>query len=284
MIIDFRVTVPAAERNPSAEPRPAGGGGYMTNYGRIYQGARGGARTGDQLIEAMDAAGVDMAVLQAEWASGDFNALNEGALALASRHPKRLVPYITVNPAEYVDMVEVVKKGVDQGAKGVNLQPFSYRLHAHDKRFYPLYSKCQELGLPVTVHTSINFSNDRSIDFGRPLYLCEVACDFPNLKLVANHGGWPWVTEMIAVAWKHPNVYIEIGAVSPKYIGTAGSGWEPLMLYGNRSLVEDRVLFATDSMLPFARVIEELRELPLKPTTKDKWLGLNAARLLGLAQ
>ncbi len=284
MIIDFRVTVPAAERNPSAEPRPAGGGGYMTNYGRIYQGQRGGTRTGDQLIEAMDAAGVDMAVLQAEWASGDFNALNEGALALARRHPKRLVPYITVNPAEYVDMVEVVKKGVDQGAKGVNLQPFSYRLHAHDKRFYPLYSKCQELGLPVTVHTSINFSNDRSIDFGRPLYLCEVACDFPNLKLVANHGGWPWVTEMVAVAWKHPNVYIEIGAVSPKYIGTAGSGWEPLMLYGNRSLLEDRVLFATDSMLPFARVIEELRELPLKPATKDKWLGLNAARLLGLDQ
>ena len=44
---------------------------------------------------------------------------------------------------------------------------------------------------------------------------------------------WPWVTEMVAVAWKHPNVYIEIGAVSPKYIGTPGTGWEPLKVYGN---------------------------------------------------
>lgn len=256
----------------------------MANYGRIYQGARGGSRSADELIEKMDAAGVNVAVIQAEWASGDFRALNDGALAMAERHPSRLIPFITVNPGEYVDMVEVVKEGVDRGARGVNLQPFSYRLHAHDKRFYPLYSKCQELGLPVTVHTSINFSNDRSIDFGRPLYLCEVACDFPDLTLIANHGGWPWVTEMVAVAWKHPNVYVEIGAVSPKYIGTPGTGWEPLLLYGNRSLLEDRVLFATDSMLPFDRVISELRDLPLKPQTRDKWLGLNAARLLGLGE
>jgi uncharacterized protein len=283
MIIDFRVTVPASERvSASSQEGQRGGGSYMTNYGRVYQGQRGSARSGDELIEAMDRAGVDLAVLQAEWASGDVNALNEGALRMTRRHPKRLIPYVTVNPAEYGDMIEVVKRGVDEGAKGVNLQPFAYRLHANDKRFYPLYSKCQELGLPVTVHTSINFSNDRSIDFGRPLYLCEVACDFPELKLVANHGGWPWVTEMVAVAWKHPNVYIEIGAVSPKYIGTPGTGWEPLLVYGNRSLLEDRVLFATDSMLPFDRVIAELRELPLKPENLDKWLGLNAARLLGI--
>jgi hypothetical protein len=280
MIIDFRVTVPAAERRreETPPPQPAGGRGYMSNYGRVYQGQRGGARSGDDLIAAMDAAGVDIGVLQAEWASGDVTALNDGALRLAAAHPKRLIPYVTVNPAEYGDLAEVVKAGVDRGARGVNLQPFSYRLHCNDKRFYPLYAKCQEMGLPVTVHTSINFSNDRSIDFGRPLYLCEVACDFPDLKLVANHGGWPWVTEMVAVAWKHPNVYIEIGAVSPKYIGTPGSGWEPLMLYGNRSLLEDRVLFATDSMLPFERVISELRELPLKPEVTTKWLlGLGEA-------
>jgi predicted TIM-barrel fold metal-dependent hydrolase len=254
----------------------------MSNYGRIYQGDRGRTASAEDMIRRMDEAGVDKAVIQAEWASGDYRSLNEAALSMAHRHSERLIPFITVNPGEYDDMVKVVREGVDRGARGVNLQPFSYRLHAHDKRFYPLYSKCQELGLPVTIHTSINFSNDRSIDFGRPLYLCEVACDFPELTIVANHGGWPWVTEMVAVAWKHANVYVEIGAVSPKYIGTPGTGWEPLMVYGNRSLLEDRVLFATDSMLPFDRVISELKELPLKEETRDKWLGLNAARLLKL--
>ncbi|MBW2177015.1 MAG: amidohydrolase family protein, partial [Deltaproteobacteria bacterium] len=106
--------------------------------------------------------------------------------------------------------------------------------------------------------------------------------DFPDLKIVANHGGWPWVTEMVAVAWKHPNVYIEIGAVSPKYIGTHGTGWEALMVYGN-SLLQDRVLFATDNMLPHKRCVEEIKALPLKPDVKEKWLGLNALNLLGLA-
>jgi uncharacterized protein len=168
----------------------------------------------------------------------------------------------------------------ERGARGVNLQPFSYRLLASDRRFYPLYQKCQELGVPVTIHSSINFSNDRSIKFGRPLELCDVACDFPDLVIVANHGGWPWVPELVAIAWKHANVFIEIGAVAPKYIGTPGTGWELLMQHGNSSLLSDRVLFATDNMIPYARAVEELQELPLKDDVKEAWLGGNAARLL----
>jgi len=179
-------------------------------------------------------------------------------------------------------MAKIVEEEVkEREFKGVNIQPFSYRLRCNDKRFYPVYAKCQELGIPITIHCSINFSVDRTIDYGRPIYLDEVACDFPDLTIVANHGGWPWVTEMVAVAWKHPNVYIEIGAVSPKYIGRPGTGWEPLMVYGN-SLLQDRVLFATDDMLPAKRCVEELNALPLKDAVKEKWLGVNAARVLGL--
>ena len=182
------------------------------------------------------------------------------------------------------DMVEVVEKEVkERGFKGINIQGWSCRLRPNDKRFYPVYAKCQELNIPVTIHSSINFTVDRTIDYSRPIYIEEVACDFPDLTIVANHGGWPWVTEMVATAWKHPNVYIEIGAVSPKYIGTPGTGWEPLMVYGN-SLLQDRVLFATDDMLPHKRCVDELRALPLKDAVKEKWLGGNAARLLGLEQ
>jgi len=89
------------------------------------------------------------------------------------------------------------------------------------------------------------------------------------------------VTELVAVAWKHPTVYIELGAISPKYIARPGTGWEPLLVYG-RSLLQDRVLWATDCMLPFDRSLQEARELPLPPEVIDKWLGLNAATLLGV--
>ena len=285
MIIDFRVVVPASEWQEDGD-----GSDYMSNYGRIYSGERGEldvwSRHGSDaaaMVAAFEAAGIDHAVVQAEWDSGDYRAMNDAVVRIVQQHPERLTGYCTVNPGTDDDMAAVVEREVtERGIRGVNLQPFAYRLMANDRRFYPLYQKCQELGVPVTIHSSINFSNNRSIEFGRPLYLCEIACDFPELTIVANHGGWPWVAELVGVAWKHSNVYIEIGAVAPKYLGTPGSGWETLLQFGN-TLLQNQVLFATDSIIPFKRAVGELRELPLKPEVTEKWLGGNAAELLRLA-
>ena len=284
MIVDFRMVTPTNEWMSLEEAQRILPTSYLRGYFGTYSDVANMMNVAtDDLIRSMDEGGVDKAVLQGEWAIGDYRKQNDAVYRLVQAHPDRFVAaYLCVNPLEDDDMAEAVAREVkERGFKGVNIQGWSCRLKANDKRFYPVYSKCQELGIPVTVHSSINFSVDRTIDYSRPIYLDEVACDFPNLTIVANHGGWPWVTEMVAVAWKHPNVYIEIGAVSPKYIGTPGTGWEPLMVYGN-SLLQDRVLFATDNMLPPKRCVDELKVLPLKDAVKDKWLGGNAARLLGL--
>lgn len=284
MIIDFRMTPPQNEWLTLEEAQRIMPDSYLKGYLGTYSGAGEMFRvTTDDLIRSMNQAGVDAAVLQAEWAIGDYRKQNDAVHRLVRAHPDKFIAgYLCVNPLEDDDMVKVVEKEVkERDFKGVNIQGWAYRLKPNDKRLYPVYAKCQELGIPVTIHASINFTVDRTMDYSRPIYIDEVACDFPGLTIVANHGGWPWVTEMVAVAWKHPNVYIEIGAVSPKYIGTTGTGWEPLMVYGN-SLLQDRVLFATDDMLPPKRCIEELKALPLKETVKEKWLGGNAARLLGL--
>ncbi len=280
MIIDFRVTLPTSGRYQEGGDEERS---YLTNYGRIYASELGGGSDPAALVAAMAAAGVDHAVLQAEWDAGDYRAMNDDVARIVREYPKRLTGYCTVNPGVDDDMAAVVEREVcERGMRGVNLQPFAYRVMANDKRFYPLYQKCQELGVPVTIHASINFSNNRPIGFGRPLALCEIACDFPELTIVANHGGWPWVAELVGIAWKHSNVYIEIGAVAPKYLATPGSGWETLLQFGN-SLLQNQVLFATDSMIPFERAVRELRELPLKPEVTEKWLGGNAAALLRLA-
>ncbi len=284
MIIDFRMVVPIREYIDPEDARRRLPTSYMRGYTRTYEeAALLVGLTVDDLVQGMKEAGVDKAIMQAEWAFGDYRKQNDAVYRIVKKYPDRFVAaYMCVNPLEDDDMAEVVEREVkDRGFKGVNIQPFAYRMRCNDKRFYPLYAKCQELGIPITIHTSTNFSIDRSIDFGRPLYLDEVACDFPDLTIVANHGGWPWVTEMVAVAWKHPGVYIEIGAVSPRYIGMPGTGWDALMVYGN-SLLQDRVLFATDNMLPPKRCIEEIMALPLKDKVKEKWLGLNASRLLKL--
>src|SRR5437660_952643 len=83
--------------------------------------------------------------------------------------------------------------------------------------YYPVFEKCAELQVPVSIHTSANWTSTRSSDLGHPRHLDQVACDFPSLRLIMSHGGYPWVLEACLVAWKHPNVYLELGAHRPKY-------------------------------------------------------------------
>ena len=154
-------------------------------------------------------------------------------------------------------------------------------LHANNKKFYPLYLKCLEFGIPVTIHTGINYSYDRSIDFGRPIFIDEIACDFPGLNIVLNHSGWPWVNESVAIARKHPSVYLEIGGIAPKYIGLPNTGWEIFITFAN-NLLQDQILFATDSMVPFERAVTEAKSLPLKTEALDKLMHRNATQILSL--
>ncbi len=284
MIVDFRVTAPIREWMDLEEAKDKFPNSYMRGYVEsAYEATAIWGITVEDLVKSLDEAGIDFAVLQSEWALGDYKKQNDAVYLMARKYPKKFPRYfLTINPLEDMEMAITVEREVkERGFSGLNTQTFAQRMRPNDKRLYPVYAKCQELGIPVTMHASINFSVDRTIDYSRPIYLDEVACDFPNLKIVANHGGWPWVTEMVAVAWKHKNVFIEIGAVAPKYIGTPGTGWEPLMVYGN-SLLQDRVLFATDNMIPWRRYLEEFAVLPLKDKVKEKWLGLNAAKLLNL--
>lgn len=291
MIIDFRVTVPYREwgervsREDAVRRREESTGrGYDRVYRDLMQEEWKTSVEG--IIGSMESAGVDRAVVQAEYGgSGDYHALNEAAARMTREHPDRFpVAFMCLNPLMDEDMVKVVERGVEEhGFRGVNIQSWAVRVSSTDSRFWPVYARCQELGLIVTIHSSISFNVDRALDYSHVNHLDRIACDFPELKLVANHGGWPWVLEMMAVAWKHSNVYIELGGVSPKYFGTPGSGWEPLMQYGN-SLLQDQVLFATDNMLPHRRCVDELRALSLKDGVKEKWFGLNAAGLLGLKE
>ena len=212
--------------------------------------------------------------------SGDYLQENETVAAIVRQHTDRFVGFASVNAADGIVAVEELKRSVETlGLRGLNVQPFASRLHANHKKFYPLYLKCLEYGIPVAIHTGVNYSYDRTIDFGRPIYVDEVACDFPGLKIILNHGGWPWVHESVAIARKHRSVFIELGGIAPKYLAAENAGWDILLRFAN-NLLQDQILFATNSMVPFARAVEEASALPLKPDCLAKFMGGNAERLL----
>jgi hypothetical protein len=142
-----------------------------------------------------------------------------------------------------------------------------------DPCYYPLYAKCIELDVAFQTqvgHTGPLFPSET----GRPIYIDQVALDFPELRIICGHIGWPWTEEMIAVAWKHANVYIDTSAHVPKH-------YPPEFVHFMKSFGKKKVLFATDyPLLPFDRVLGELDALGLSDEVRQLFLRDNARRAL----
>lgn len=287
MIIDFRFTPPTPEGLPRYTSPPKHLAGYADTFGtRVYGGSNPDVRQmpAEELVAYLDRVGVDKALLK----SGDNETTQgkkypmENLAAYVKGHEDRLVGIAGVDVHKGMRAVRELEWSVKElGFKGVNLGPYELKLRANDKKYYPIYTKCVELDIPVLLHTSINFSQELLLDFGNPMYVDEVAVDFPELKIVCVHGGWPWMTQMVAVAWRHKNVYIEISGIRPKYIAMPGTGYEPLLVYGN-SILQNQVVWGSNwPQVTPEEGIEGVRGFPLKEDVKEKWLGLNAARLLG---
>ena len=237
------------------------------------------------LLNLMDEAGVDIAVLPAEDAETTMGMKtpNENVAEFAAKAPDRMIGMAAVDPHKGMRALRELEYAIKElNMKALCLEPWLHKIRSNDKLYYPIYAKCVELDIPVWIHTSLNFVPQLTMDFGRPIYLDEVAGHFPELKIIAGHGGWPWVNEMMAFLWRHANAYTDISAVRPKYVEAENTGWETLMRYGN-SLLQDKILFGTAwPAQPLKENVEAVKALPLKPEVIDKWLGGNAKRLFNL--
>lgn len=236
-------------------------------------------------IVQLDEMGVEKAVifnLDEASASGVEGLPNDYFAELVRTWPDRYVGFAGVDPTSPMAAVREIRRCHDLGLRGVALRPFIFGMPPTHAKMYPIYAVCVELNIPIWFHLSINYSTN-NMEVERPIYLDVVAQDFPELKMIAGHGGWPWVAEMTAVAWRNPNIYIDIASYLPKYLAMPGSGWETLMNLGN-SILQDQVLFGS-TWLFMGRSVRQLAdgvaELPLKESVKRKWLYENAARLIG---
>jgi hypothetical protein len=246
-------------------------------------------RTLDEFVAALDAAGVRMSALHnfdEETGAGVPPVPNDKVAEVVRKYPGRFIGFAGVDPAKGKTAVaEIERCASELGLKAVGLRPYMHGIYANDPAYHPIYACCERLGLVVWIHTSINWTLTRRMDYGRPIHLDDVCIKFPNLKIIAGHGGWPWVNELVALAWRHENLYLDFSAHRPRNLIKPGSGWEMLLHFGN-STIQDKVLFGSDWLnlgMHISKVIEEVRALPLKPSVIEKWLGGNAARLFHLS-
>lgn len=286
MIIDYAVRVPGEEYRRIFMK------GHLGNYQRVYGKSVGDTdfdawcqRPFAEFLAHLTEAGVDKVLVHAKDVETTFGKRlgNEVVHRICQQAPDRLLLSASVDPHKGKAALDELALAVKElGAVEANFQLFELKLFADDPLMKPIYERLSVWGIPVGLHTGINFSNVLPMEHGHPRYLDRVACEFPDLKIIACPPGWPWILELVAVAWRHPNVYICTAPARPKYFTKPGGGWEPLLTYAN-SVIQDKMLFGTSwPLLPLKRTIEEIRSLPLKPEVIDRWLGGNLARVLGV--
>ena len=279
-LIDFRVRVPLA-LCPEVDI-PAGS---MSQYDAVLDmsGKNEASSTLDDLIFALDDNGINHAVIHAENEHGDVaDALNRTVVDIVEKHPQRFTGIGTISLEGFS-----IKKALRQieycakmGMIGLSLEPAFFGMAIDDKNLYPVYAKAMEKNLLVALHTGINYSTNCPMSGEHPLLLDEIACAFPDLSIVASHAGWPWIAEMVAVARRHPNVYMEFGALAPKYVGANGGGWEMMYRFMN-SVLSKQVLFGTDwPLMDHRQTMVEWRDLGLKPAVLEGLLVDNAKALI----
>ena len=243
------------------------------------------AKTGvpiEDYLRKMDRAGIERSLLIAVRA-GDLNVRGSYEIAYArvaavcDRYPNRFSGLAGVDPTRGIGGLRDLDHAVrDLGFVGAHLYPHWFGLAPDAALYYPYYARCCELDIPIMMQVGQNliYSRTRRLpSVGRPIALDQVAIDFPDLRLLGIHIGVPWTDEMIAMAWKHANVFIGVDAYAPKH-------WPPQLVHYLNTYGREKVLFGTDwPVIDPERAMGEIGAMDLRPEARALLLRDNALRI-----
>jgi len=206
---------------------------------------------------------------------------DELAIRAVKEHPDRLMGSVAIDPNRGMGALDDLKRGVEElGARAAQFMPADLvpPVPINDKRAFPVYAKCVELGVPVFVNGGVP-GPGVPFDSQYPGHVDEVCWFFPDLKFVFRHGCEPWADLTVKLLLKWPNLYYSTSGFAPKYYPKA------IIDFAN-TRGGDKVLYA--GYYPYGlgldRIFRELENLPLRQEVWPKFLRTNALRVLGLAE
>jgi hypothetical protein len=175
-----------------------------------------------------------------------------------------------------MDAVRELRRRKEEGFIAVRLLPWLWELPPDDRRYYPIYAACVDLGMPFCLQVG-HAGPLMASEPGRPIpYLDHVAIDFPELSIVGGHIGYPWTTEMIALATKYPNVYIDTSAYKP-------SRYPEELVRFMRGHGRKKVLFGSNwPMISPVECLKGVDKLDMDDEAKGLFLAGNAQRVFGI--
>jgi uncharacterized protein len=208
---------------------------------------------------------------------------NEEVADVAAANPDVLIPFASVDPARS-DAVERARRLIaEHGVRGFKFHPNIQAFFPNDRSAYPLYEVIAEAGLPALFHTGhsgigsgVPGGGGLRLKYSNPIYVDDVAADFPEMPIVLAHPSFPWQDEALSIAMHKPEVYIDLSGWSPKYFPPQ------LVRYAN-TLLKHQVLFGSDfPMITPDRWLRDFERLDVDDEVRPLVLKENAVRLLGL--
>lgn len=237
-------------------------------------------RSPKKFLLHLDQIGIDRAVLinyVAPEVMGFTPAVNEFVANYVKENPKRLIPCGSVDPRHSSDVQRDMEQIVRLGIRMIKVHPPHQLLYPNDylngiKQLATIYKVAEGNGIPVMIHTGTSIFPGARNKFGDPIYVDDVAVDFPKLKILLAHGGRPlWMQTAFFLVRRHPNVYLDISGIPPKTL---------LKYFPRLEEIADKTLFGTDWPGPgvpeIRQNLEDFRRLPLSDATKQKILSTTA--------
>ena len=222
--------------------------------------------------------------VDSEAGTGEVPVSNEEIAEVAAANPDVLIPFASIDPWKGKAGAREARRLISEhGIKGFKFHPSMQAFFPNDRHAYVLYEAIAEAGLPALFHTGqsgIGMGQPAGggirLKYSNPIYLDDVAVDFPEMPIILAHPSMPWQDEAIAVAMHKPQVYIDLSGWSPKY-------FPPQLVHHANTLLKHKVLFGSD--YPFItpdRWLEDFEQAGFRDEVKPLILKDNAARLLGL--
>jgi predicted TIM-barrel fold metal-dependent hydrolase len=209
---------------------------------------------------------------------------NEEIAELAAANADVVIPFASVDPHAGRAAAQAARRLVtEHGVKGFKFHPNTQAFYPNDRAHYPIYEAIEELGVPALFHSGhtgagagVPGGGGIRLKYSNPMFVDDVAVDFPNLSIVLAHPSFPWQDEAISVALHKPTVHIDLSGWSPKYFPAN------LVQYAN-TLLRDKVLFGSDfpAITP-DRWLADFAGLGIRDEVRPLILKDNAARLLKL--
>lgn len=235
--------------------------------------------TPERAIAFLKSHNVDRSVILAEYAPKASAMVTNEFVSQFTKNHEELIPFGCINFEDKKPYEEQAKYAVEiLGMKGFKLLPSYQHFYPNDQSLFPFYEYIQSLGIPIMFHTGTSIFHGTRIRYADPLLLDEVADEFPDLKIIMEHGGRTfWYDRAAWLISKYRNMHIGIAGIATRHLPK---------LFPRLEQYRDRFVFGSDwpGVADIKGLIERVYALPYNDETKEMILHKNAERLLGLAK